>query len=521
MIRRFSPDRSEREFRWGQVGVVVDGRARARHQRRTEDDGRDLAGADRQRLASPAATTSTSRPGSSSAARRRSRSAPTCGGWRIIKTLGTKVVEVRPPQGFGSETVAATVILASSHVGYPALDHPGGLRRRRRLGRRPPGRHRQLVRRAQHRRSAGSSRCRPPPPSRAVVYAVIDVLGGSAFGVIVVSVALVIGCYMLWRANRAKPVEPEETVSEHPTFGAAPRARRRSRHDLRRRRRLGRAAAGRVRLGRVRDRRDRSSAGWPWSRSLRAQDRQAAGQGGARRAPRGHRSCASLAHRGRGRARDLHHDQQMTAPTAVRQRRPRPIATALDTLRPHIDHDAFDAAVLSLDAVIADLGYGDVRALPGSVAWIDRLRARASGSPSSPATSAPRPRSISPGSTIASTSWSPARPRRLARTGGARRRARPRDRHRASTRRTSKPRAPRTSSWRSVLARGAATPEHLRRAGSAGGRRRAARAVVAGRGSRKVRSPVPPRRVRDGLRRRPQHRPLQPRRTADPPRPRR
>ena len=40
------------------------------------------------------------------------------GGWRIIKTLGTKVVEVRPPQGFGSEAVAATVILASSHVGF-------------------------------------------------------------------------------------------------------------------------------------------------------------------------------------------------------------------------------------------------------------------------------------------------------------------------------------------------------------------------------------------------------------------
>ena len=55
--------------------------------------------------------------------------------------------------------------------------------------------------------------------------------------------------------------------------------------------------------------------------------------------------------------------------------RPRPIATVLDTLRRRIDHDTFDAAVLSLDAVIADLGYGDVRALPGSVAWIDRLRA--------------------------------------------------------------------------------------------------------------------------------------------------
>ncbi len=30
--------------------------------------------------------------------------------------------------------------------------------------------------------------------------------------------------------------------------------------------------------------------------------------------------------------------------------------------------------VFSLGAVAADLGYGDVRALPGSIAWIDRLR---------------------------------------------------------------------------------------------------------------------------------------------------
>jgi beta-phosphoglucomutase-like phosphatase (HAD superfamily) len=54
--------------------------------------------------------------------------------------------------------------------------------------------------------------------------------------------------------------------------------------------------------------------------------------------------------------------------------RPRPIVTVLDTLRRQIDHEAFDAAVFSLDAVAADLGYGDVRALPGAVAWIDRLR---------------------------------------------------------------------------------------------------------------------------------------------------
>jgi beta-phosphoglucomutase-like phosphatase (HAD superfamily) len=54
--------------------------------------------------------------------------------------------------------------------------------------------------------------------------------------------------------------------------------------------------------------------------------------------------------------------------------RPRPIATVLDGLRARIDAERFDAAVLSLEAVVADLGYGDVRPLPGAVAWIRELR---------------------------------------------------------------------------------------------------------------------------------------------------
>ena len=54
--------------------------------------------------------------------------------------------------------------------------------------------------------------------------------------------------------------------------------------------------------------------------------------------------------------------------------RPRPVSTVLDVLRTRIDHDAFDVAIFSLEAVAADLGYGDVRPLPGSIAWIDRLR---------------------------------------------------------------------------------------------------------------------------------------------------
>lgn len=54
--------------------------------------------------------------------------------------------------------------------------------------------------------------------------------------------------------------------------------------------------------------------------------------------------------------------------------RPRPVTTVLDVLRTEIDEDTFDAALFSLESVAADLGYGDIRALPGSVAWIRQLR---------------------------------------------------------------------------------------------------------------------------------------------------
>jgi beta-phosphoglucomutase-like phosphatase (HAD superfamily) len=54
--------------------------------------------------------------------------------------------------------------------------------------------------------------------------------------------------------------------------------------------------------------------------------------------------------------------------------RPRAIRSVLDVLRGRVDHAAFDAAIFALEAVVADLGYGDVRPLIGSIAWIDRLR---------------------------------------------------------------------------------------------------------------------------------------------------
>ncbi len=41
------------------------------------------------------------------------------GGWRIIKTLGTKLAQLRPINGFAAETAAATVIEIASRMGLP------------------------------------------------------------------------------------------------------------------------------------------------------------------------------------------------------------------------------------------------------------------------------------------------------------------------------------------------------------------------------------------------------------------
>jgi PiT family inorganic phosphate transporter len=41
------------------------------------------------------------------------------GGWRVIKTLGMRLVQLRPIQGFAAETSAATVIEIASRMGLP------------------------------------------------------------------------------------------------------------------------------------------------------------------------------------------------------------------------------------------------------------------------------------------------------------------------------------------------------------------------------------------------------------------
>jgi PiT family inorganic phosphate transporter len=41
------------------------------------------------------------------------------GGWRIIKTMGTKVVKLDPVHGFAAETTAATIIFGATQLGMP------------------------------------------------------------------------------------------------------------------------------------------------------------------------------------------------------------------------------------------------------------------------------------------------------------------------------------------------------------------------------------------------------------------
>ena len=41
------------------------------------------------------------------------------GGWRIIRTMGSRIIKMDPAQGFSAQSAGAAVVLAASHVGFP------------------------------------------------------------------------------------------------------------------------------------------------------------------------------------------------------------------------------------------------------------------------------------------------------------------------------------------------------------------------------------------------------------------
>jgi PiT family inorganic phosphate transporter len=41
------------------------------------------------------------------------------GGWRIIRTMGSRIIKMDPPQGFSAQASGAAVVLTASHLGFP------------------------------------------------------------------------------------------------------------------------------------------------------------------------------------------------------------------------------------------------------------------------------------------------------------------------------------------------------------------------------------------------------------------
>jgi inorganic phosphate transporter, PiT family len=41
------------------------------------------------------------------------------GGWRIIKTMGTRIAKIDPPQGFAAQTACAGILWGTAHYGFP------------------------------------------------------------------------------------------------------------------------------------------------------------------------------------------------------------------------------------------------------------------------------------------------------------------------------------------------------------------------------------------------------------------
>ena len=181
------PGPVNRGYRLGQVRHRRHARARARHERRAEDDGHHHARADRQRQP-----------------RRRRFDVPTwvivsaataialgtyLGGWRIIKTMGSRIIKMDPAQGFAAQGCGRGSDPRRVALRLPALDHARDLRRGDGRRRREAAVRRALGRRRQHRRRVGADAARGRARRRRSSTASRTLFGDGAAGPVVVAAA--------------------------------------------------------------------------------------------------------------------------------------------------------------------------------------------------------------------------------------------------------------------------------------------------------------------------------------------
>jgi len=132
------------------------------------------------------------------------------GGWRITQTLGKGLTTIEAPQGFAAQTSAATVIMASSHLGFAlSTTHvaSGGI-----MGS-GLGRQRDGVRWNVAGRMAMAWLF--TLPAAGVVGALAGLLAGrGTVGVVLVAVIGVVVAVVIWILSRREPVRPEHVVDE-------------------------------------------------------------------------------------------------------------------------------------------------------------------------------------------------------------------------------------------------------------------------------------------------------------------
>ena len=109
------------------------------------------------------------------------------GGWRIIRTMGSRIIKMDPAQGFSAQGAGAAVILTASHLGFPLSTTHVDLRRASWARRGQAAVRRALGRRGQHRPSRGSLTLPASAAIGALAYGVTRIFGTGALGPIVVS----------------------------------------------------------------------------------------------------------------------------------------------------------------------------------------------------------------------------------------------------------------------------------------------------------------------------------------------
>ncbi|MFD5751633.1 anion permease [Streptomyces sp. NPDC127033] len=139
------------------------------------------------------------------------------GGWRIIRTMGTGLTDLQPQQGFAAQTSAATVILASSHLGFSlsTTQSCSGAVMGAGLGRKGG-----VVRWSTATRMFVAWGL--TLPAAGLVAAGAEFLTGQGtWGIVVVAVLLIAGSAGIWLASRRKPVDHTNVNAGEAATGVA------------------------------------------------------------------------------------------------------------------------------------------------------------------------------------------------------------------------------------------------------------------------------------------------------------